>query len=93
MTTNDSPPKRARKPKPTPSATFVGGPLDGQTYMKHSRGYWPMYLDNDGATVIPARTGDRLVRIGGPKTCYVHRERAVDGDDKPAHVYEHSTTL
>lgn len=85
-------PARKRKPKPTPSAPFVGGPLDGQTFMKHHSGRWSIYLDNTGKHIAP-RTGDRLARTGFGEGCYVHREELDEANETWRPVYRHSSTL
>jgi len=79
-----------RRPAPTPSAKFIGGPLDGQTYWKRHGGRWSMYLDNEAQHLPPWR-GDRVGRISDTAGCYIHlEERQEDGTS--VHVYRHSTT-
>lgn len=79
-----------RSPKPTPTAKFVGGPLDGETYVKDFGGRWPLYLDNEGDS-IPARSGDRITRAADPDGCYAHRMEPAGEDWE--HIYRHSSTL
>jgi hypothetical protein len=73
----------------TPRATFIGGPLDGQTYLKHNPGPWSIYLDEDGRSVR-SKLGDAWARRG--EGCYVHR--TVQQPDGEWHeVYQHTSTL
>lgn len=76
-------------PRPTPTATFVGGPLDGQTYRKHRPGLWAIYVDEEGET-LDSKVGDRWSRRG--RGCYLHRTEQ-DEQGAWSHVYRHISTL
>jgi len=79
-------------PRTTPSAQFVGGPLDGQTFWKHTKGHWTLYLDNTGKRITP-QNGDRIVRRRSEPGCYMHREERIGGTSHFIHVYRHTSTL
>jgi len=76
--------------------TFKGGPLDGQTKIKTSPGRWPAYLLEDGETLLPTATGDRIMsrgRSSGFTGCY-RDTQTPDLSTMPVtinHVYVHSS--
>jgi hypothetical protein len=71
------------------TATFVGGPLAGQTLTKTSPGRWPVYRDDTGQP-IRTRQGDRqfCTFAGRPlRRYYLHQANPHDGSS----VYVHAT--